>query len=168
MIFKKGLHEQFTIIDNQAILDNRISAKAKGILLYLMSRPDDWQIYESEIQNHFTDGISSIRSGIKELTQAGYISRSAQHDGKGKFAGYEYLVYDKPQNQAVSTIIRKSDNGKSHTTNIDKTKDRNNKKEIQKKKLSANFINRVKSEKEDRQIKATYQLVRAEQIQKQA
>jgi hypothetical protein len=157
MIFKKGQHEQFTIIDNQAILDGRLSAKAKGILLYLMSRPDDWQVYESEIKNHFTDGIASIKSGVKELINIGYISRAAQHDHKGRFSGYEYLVYDKPQNQAILTISRLSVNGQSHTTNIDETKDRYNIRQPKKDKLTKQEIISV----------ATYDFARTEYLKEQ-
>lgn len=37
----------FVTVHKNFIHDDNLSWKAKGILLYLLSRPDDWQIYES-------------------------------------------------------------------------------------------------------------------------
>jgi hypothetical protein len=121
VIFKKGNREHFTIIDNDAVQDITLSFKARGLLAYLMSLPDDWQIYEQEITKHTTDGIKAVRSGIKELIFTGYISRSSQRNESGQFIGYEYLVYDKPQSNAILTIMPLSANGLRHTTNIHST-----------------------------------------------
>lgn len=101
-------------------MDERLTFKAKGILLYLMSRPDDWQVYEQEIIKHSKDGIKAVRNGIDELIEYGYIKRNLIRDEQGHFKGYEYLVYDKPAE------VPKSENGKTdfrkgHTTNIDST-----------------------------------------------
>jgi hypothetical protein len=120
LIFKKGSKSHFIIIDNAAILDAKLSFRAKGILLYLMSRPDDWKVYESEVAEHSIDGIKSVRSGIKELIDAGYIIRNSLRNEKGRFQGYEYLVYDIP------TETPKTENGETdfrerHTTNTDNT-----------------------------------------------
>ncbi|EJD8529897.1 replication protein, partial [Staphylococcus pseudintermedius] len=40
----------FVTVHKDFIHDSNISWKAKGILLYLLSRPDDWQIYETELE----------------------------------------------------------------------------------------------------------------------
>lgn len=148
MIFKKGQREHFTIIDNEAVQDITLSFKARGILAYLLSLPDDWQIYEQEISKHTTDGIKAVRSGIKELISSNYISRSSQRSEQGKFTGYEYLVYDKPQNQAILTIMPKTENGLRHTTNKHKTKN------------TQNYINQKMKNKQAEQISATYGVVR--------
>lgn len=136
MIFKRGERERFTIIDNVAVQDNTLSFKARGLLAYLLSLPEDWHIYETEISEHSTDGIKAVRSGIKELISAGYISRSSQRNPSGKFMGYEYLVYDKPHNQANLTIMPKTENGLRHTTKYTKTK-RTNKRPKLEDKLTA-------------------------------
>ena len=57
----------FTVISNKVISNPLLSAKAKGIYIYLQSKPDGWQFYEIEIINNFTDGKRSIRAGIQEL-----------------------------------------------------------------------------------------------------
>lgn len=117
----------FVQIDKTPLQDNTISWKAKGLLAYLLSLPDDWQIYTSELINHSTDGKDSTRSGMTELIEAGYIKRKQQKID-GKFAGYVYTVYEipepeKPQrkNRSGYSVNGKSVNGKPATTNKDNT-----------------------------------------------
>jgi predicted transcriptional regulator len=76
--------------------DNNLSALAKGILLYMLSKNDDWQFYESEIKAHFTDGIKIISKGIQELIDKKYIFREKIKNSKGQFM-YDYDIYEKPQ-----------------------------------------------------------------------
>lgn len=143
----------FVMIDKTSLKDERLSWKAKGLLAYLLSLPDDWKIYEAEITGHSTDGIKSTRSGIQELIKYGYIVRVQLRGEKGKFGGYEYEVYEKPtvipkeengENVDNATVIPKSENGetengksengeaengKGHTTNNDNTDNDNTEKE---------------------------------------
>lgn len=116
----------FVTVHKDFIHDSNISWKAKGILLYLLSRPDNWQIYETELEQHSTDGLSGLKSGIKELEEIGYIQRSRKRDKSGRLNGYEYLVYEQPHHIRFSNVGKtvngktnngKTVNGKSHTTN---------------------------------------------------
>ncbi len=86
----------FTMIDNGIINDSALSMKAKGILMYLLSKPEGWQVYEKDIKNHCTDGRESIKSGIVELINRGYMQRENRRSEDGTFAGYTYAVYDEP------------------------------------------------------------------------
>ncbi|MCQ3816682.1 DnaD domain protein [Staphylococcus xylosus] len=88
---------EFVTVHKTFVFDERLSAKAKGILLYFLSRPDDWQIYSSEVVKHMSDGQKSVNSGINELINYGYVERSRKRKENGDFAGYEYLVYEKPK-----------------------------------------------------------------------
>jgi hypothetical protein len=111
----------FVQIDKQLVNDNRLSWKAKGIMLYLLSKPDNWNVYELDIANNSADKLCSVRSGIKELIQLGYITRTKQRDSKKKFAGYLYNVYEQPTKPVNITVMRFSDNGKSNASNNDIT-----------------------------------------------
>ena len=42
------------------------------------------------------DGKDAIRSAIRELTDAGYITRAQTHSEAGTFSGYDYLVHETP------------------------------------------------------------------------
>lgn len=97
-IFRVQKSQNYSVINNTMILDKRLSWKAKGILGYFLARPDDWQFYMTEIVNHSKDGKDSLRKGIEELEQCGYIKRTKKMD-KGKFKGYEYDVFEVPQTE---------------------------------------------------------------------
>ena len=111
---------KFTIVSNDVIMDKRLSAKAKGVYVYLHSRREDWQFYEAEMVRHFNDGKHSISSAIKELIECKYLLR-IQKRVEGKFSFYEWIL-NPTESDFISngkTETRKSDIGKSDTNNTD-------------------------------------------------
>jgi hypothetical protein len=112
---RKDKDNPYVMVNKHFIHDPQLSYKAKGILLYLLSRPDDWQVYEIEIAKHAKDGRESVRNGIKELLAAGYIKRGQMRQG-GKFNGYDYEVFECPH-RVGKPDNGKPDNGESDTTN---------------------------------------------------
>lgn len=115
---------------NKHGLENpKLSWKAKGILAYLLSLPDDWQIYESELVKHAKDGRDSLKKGMQELINAGYIYRERIRNEKGQLKGYNYLVYEVP-NQSGFSDVGFSNVGESDTTNIYSTNNDNTKETI--------------------------------------
>lgn len=87
----------YTVLDNTFIQDTRLSWKAKGVMTYLLSLPDDWVIHLSEIERHATDGKDSLRSAINELKKYGYILTEQKKDASGRFCESVYTVYEKPK-----------------------------------------------------------------------
>ena len=73
-ITRQKRNTPFVQIDKNALQDERLSWKAKGLLAYLLSLPDDWQIYINELKNHAKDGRDSTRTAMNELIKFGYIS----------------------------------------------------------------------------------------------
>ena len=87
----------YLIIDKTGLTDDRLSWKAKGLLAYLLSLPDDWTVRERDLAKRSKDGRDSTRSGIQELIKHGYVLRKRLHDANGKFEGWETIVYELPQ-----------------------------------------------------------------------
>lgn len=98
---QKDKENPYVQLHKKLVYDNSLSFKAKGILVYLLSRPDDWKVYENEIVKHSKDGKDSVSNGIKELIKAGYISRSERRTDGGKFGGYEYDVFEQPSPERI-------------------------------------------------------------------
>lgn len=71
-IKRKRSGDNFTIISNDFLRDENLSLKAKGLLSYIMSLPDDWKIYFEELTEHQKDGITAVRNAWKELETSGY------------------------------------------------------------------------------------------------
>ena len=86
----------YTVMNNTFLRDDKLSWKAKGLFAYILSLPEDWKIYISELQTHATDGETSLRSAIKELTDNGYIIQKRLKDDKGRWASYVYQIIENP------------------------------------------------------------------------
>lgn len=87
----------FVQLDKNFIGYGELSLKATGLLTYILSKPDGWQIRMKDIQKRFTDGESSVRSGIKELRDKLYINRFRERNDDGTFGDYVYEVYERPE-----------------------------------------------------------------------
>ena len=100
--------ENFTTIHNNLILDESISWKAKGILIYMLSKPAGWKYKSSEIAKNATDGRDSVRNGLKELVENGYISRQKNSDGSLTYYIFEdkRQIYKNLRRKTQSWIIR--------------------------------------------------------------
>lgn len=91
----KSKDNPFVMIDRRPIDNKELSFKAKGILTYLMSRPDGWEVSVKDLFNHATDGEDAIRSGLAELRKAGHM-KYVQERVKGRITGMVIEVYEVP------------------------------------------------------------------------
>ena len=93
----RGEHEnKFTVVDNFSVAQNRsLSYEARGLLLYLLSMPVDWQVRPTELEQEGArrDKISRM---IGELVKSGHIFKEKIREGNGRFVGYLYTVYEYP------------------------------------------------------------------------
>ncbi|ABJ73601.1 hypothetical protein LACR_2127 [Lactococcus cremoris subsp. cremoris SK11] len=83
-IKRKKAANNFTILSNEFLRDENLSLKAKGLLAYILSLPDDWKIYFEEIEKHHRDGKASLRSAWKELESNGYARTLRKTDPETK------------------------------------------------------------------------------------
>ncbi|MFD2868508.1 DnaD domain-containing protein [Kurthia populi] len=106
----------FTQIDNEIVNNEEISWQAKGMMLYLLSKPDGWSFYEKDLTNRATNGKDSVRSIIKELLDYGYLKRGKRlRNDKGNLGGYKYVVEDYLfESYDGKSYIGKSKVGKSY------------------------------------------------------
>ncbi|MBT6321856.1 MAG: hypothetical protein HOJ31_06690 [Anaerolineae bacterium] len=86
------------VIVNKTFVENPLlSWKAKGLLLYLLSRPDNWTVQIGDLVKRSTDGQHAVKSILKELIDAGHIVKVGQtRDKQARFLRNEYHVYEKP------------------------------------------------------------------------
>lgn len=99
---KKNKDNPYVITNKVAVEDSRLSAKAKGLMWWFLSKPDNWKVYESVLVKAMADGRDSIRSGLAELERYGYISRLQERDDNGKFSTTEFHVHEQPDNEGTS------------------------------------------------------------------
>lgn len=117
----------YFIASKHYVEDENISWKAKGIMSYLFSKPNDWQIYQTQLEKVSKDGKASVRSTINELINNGYMTRQSRRKTNGDFDGYDYTLHEYPINNGVRKMedakmeIAKMEIAKSDTTNNNST-----------------------------------------------
>lgn len=82
----------YTVIDNGYVKNEKLSWDAKGVMTYLLTLPSDWVINLDELTTHSSDGITVLRSALKELEQFGYLRITKIKNEKGVFTGSKYEI----------------------------------------------------------------------------
>ena len=92
--------DNFTTVNNHFVNNRSLSLKAKGVMVYLLSKPEYWEVRVRDIVNSSRDGVDSVKSAMKELRDHGYLvlnrGESRFPDGTTKFGSF-YDVYEQPQ-----------------------------------------------------------------------
>ena len=141
MRIKKQYQKGFTTVDNVVLNDTNLSWKAKGLFVYLWSQSDEWDFYESEVVKHSTDKIASLKSGLKELEQQGYLKRQRKRDDKGHLKENEWILSDNPmlENPMLDNpTLENHTLTNTNNNNINNNKDESNSTKENKDKKSSN------------------------------
>ena len=97
IIRAKRESKSFALVDKNFINDKRLSYKAKGILVYILSKPDDWKVVIRDLINNAADGKASIYAGLKELERYGYYVKEPVRDEDGRrILDWTSIVYEVP------------------------------------------------------------------------
>lgn len=105
-IIRVAKNNNYVVMNRTALNDNRLSWKAKGIMAYMLSMPDDWVFYMDELITHATDGKDSFKSGLKELKDNGYVERKPVRDEKTKrIVAWETIVHEAPIQQEENPSV---------------------------------------------------------------
>lgn len=89
--------DNFVMIDKTFLEDERLSFKAKGILAYLLSKPDNWKVIVGNLVKFSKDGKSAVYAGLKELKECGYYVKTPIRNEDGtRISRWESTVYEVP------------------------------------------------------------------------
>ncbi len=83
----------YTIMPNGALTDDRLSFKARGLLAYILSKPDHWKTNSGHLASVGPDGLTAVRTGLRELQDLGYATLLRHRNPDGTFAS-EWLIGD--------------------------------------------------------------------------
>lgn len=90
----------FTILQNSVIRDQRLSFRARGVLAFILSQPDNWSTSSDHLARVSTEGRDAIRAALKELQHAGYVQRIRQQTTRGHWQTVT-IVHDNPVDNPV-------------------------------------------------------------------
>jgi hypothetical protein len=101
-IHRSNPAEDFTIIPNETLRDERLSIAARGHLAYLLSRPGDWKTSADDeaerargLRSKRGEGREAMRRVYRELKDAGYMHLVRSADASGRWST-ETHVFDRP------------------------------------------------------------------------
>jgi hypothetical protein len=89
-------HLNYSVVHNALIEDEKLSWKARGILIYLLSKPDHWRTSTAHLASVSPEGIHAVRTGLQELERAGYVKRIRKQNPSGQWTMHT-VVFDHPQ-----------------------------------------------------------------------
>lgn len=105
--FRVAQRRRFTTVSNSTIEDASLSFRARGVLVWLLSKPDDWSASSDAICRQGTEGRDAIRNTLRELETAGYIRREKIRLADGTFTStctvYECGVPSTTDSQASAS-----------------------------------------------------------------
>ena len=93
----------YTVMSNTHFKEKEMSLKAKGLLSLMLSLPDAWDYSVMGLVQLSKDGKDSVMNTLAELEEFGYLIRTQITDDKGRFAGYDYDIYEHPQTEIPHT-----------------------------------------------------------------
>lgn len=94
-VFKIEKNNNYTVMSNYHLRDRNLSYKAKGLLSFMLSLPEDWDYSLAGLCAISKESRDGIRSILKELQEHHYVEIEKVRGEKGYFE-YNYLIYEIP------------------------------------------------------------------------
>lgn len=88
--------QNFTVLGNHVLRDHRLSFRARGVLAYLLSMPDNWRTSSDSLSRMGLEGRDAVRTALGELEIHGYVRRNKQQNKAGQWVTETY-VFDSPE-----------------------------------------------------------------------
>lgn len=92
-IIRADHRQQFVVLDQNAVDDERLSARALAFLTYLLSKPSTWQVRPADLERRFHIGRDAAYAGLRELREAGYAERRPIREGR-RIVRWEMVIYE--------------------------------------------------------------------------
>ena len=120
-VFKIEKNKKYTVMSNYHLRDKNLSYKAKGLLSFMLSLPEDWDYSINGLTSISKEGVKAIKNILKELKNCGYLVIDKKQNEIGQYE-YEYLIYEYPEYQKgeVEKSIQINTNKQNTKKQIDK------------------------------------------------
>lgn len=99
----------YVIIDKRPFEKPYMSWKAKGLLGYLLSRPDDWTVRLGDLVKRSTDKAHATRQALRELVKVGHARQVEYRYQNGKYAGTVYEIHESPLYENPLAVFPKAE-----------------------------------------------------------
>ncbi len=94
-ILKKSFKISFTQVPNEIINDINVSLKAKGLYLYMVSKPDNWEFSLLGMVSQLKEGKTALLAIMNELIKFGYMEK-IKNRVNGRQSVNDYILHLEP------------------------------------------------------------------------
>ena len=91
----------YVMIARATLQDSRLSFQARGMLTYLLSKPDDWSVRIKDLMEEGSIGRNQADNLMKELKSAGYVIQDRKRNVHGRWEPGLFIVYETPQSPST-------------------------------------------------------------------
>ncbi len=102
----KNVREDFTTVHNGFVRDTNLGINARGLLLTMISLPDNWDFSIRGLAAILPDGKQKVQTALAELEKYGYLIRR-QIVENGRFVDMEYIFSDEVMPEALEAYANK-------------------------------------------------------------
>lgn len=95
-ILKNKTQGNYTIVSNGILKNQSLSLKDRGLIITLLSLPDNWAFTINGLSKIIPDGKDSIKNSLKHLEKLGYVSKTQNRGEFGKYGNIVIEVHETP------------------------------------------------------------------------
>lgn len=141
-IFRINKTNNYTVMSNYHLKEQRLSLKAKGLLSVMLSLPENWNYSIKGLVAICKENETSIKTALTELKQMGYLKITKLTPNQTESGRYEYIydVYEEAKQDTEKQGIEILPLENQHVENICLNKINNDKK-LNNKELNNIYIN---------------------------
>jgi len=96
-VAERNKEHPYVMIVRATLQDSTLSWEARGMLAYLLSKPDNWDTRFSDLMEEGGSGRERTQKIIKELKDHGYIRRLQTRNAQGVYLPGQLLVFETPE-----------------------------------------------------------------------
>jgi hypothetical protein len=101
MIIRHAERRKWATVDRRVVNDATLSFRARGVIVWLLDKPDGWEVRSTAIAAAGTEGRDAVRTALRELEIAGYITRARLQLDDGRWVT-ETTIYECPCDNPIA------------------------------------------------------------------
>ena len=95
----------FTVVPNILLKDKRLSYKAKGIFLQIISVPENWNFSVKGLTQLAKESTGAVTSGLRELEACGYLEWTKSRTAFNKFTVEVNVFLPEPSSVLPQAVL---------------------------------------------------------------
>ena len=124
-ILRNKNRDKFTVVSNEILRNGNLNLKERGMLITLLSLPDNWEFSIKGLMGILPEGRDGIRAILDSLEAKGYLCRSRERDALGRLQDACWEIFESPQTLENSKELPESENPTLDEIETEKPKSEN-------------------------------------------